>query len=233
MIPLKDENPSTTVPIINILLIITNVYIFVYQIYFASRDAQDLFLRLGFIPFEVSHFVDISPENLVPIPFTIFTAMFIHGGWLHLLSNMLYLWIFGDNVEDRLGHGKYLFFYVMCGMMASVVHGFMDINSKVPSVGASGAIAGVLAAYLYLFPGARIKTLFVVFVFAKIIKLPALIVLGLWILAQVLSGFSEYGSQTGGGIAWFAHIGGFVSGLVLIAVMRKRNRGRYSRKRAQ
>ena len=233
MIPLKDENPSTTVPIINILLIITNGCIFVYQIYFASRDAQDLFLRLGFIPFEVSHFVDISPENLVPIPFTILTAMFIHGGWLHLLSNMLYLWIFGDNVEDRLGHGKYLFFYVMCGMMASVVHGFMDINSKVPSVGASGAIAGVLAAYLYLFPGARIKTLFVVFVFVKIIKLPALIVLGLWILAQILSGFAEYGSQTGGGIAWFAHIGGFVSGLVLIAVMRKRNRGHYSRKRAQ
>ncbi len=230
MIPLKDENPSNTIPFINVLLIIANTCAFVYQMYFAPGDVQDLFFRLGFIPYEVSHLVDLSPENLVPIPFSIFTSMFIHGGWFHLLSNMLYLWIFGDNVEDRLGHVRYLFFYVMCGMLATLVHGFSDPNSTVPSVGASGAIAGVLGAYLYLFPGTRINTLFVVLVFVRIIKLPALIVLGLWILTQILSGFAKYGSQTGGGVAWFAHIGGFFSGLILIVVMKKRNRGRYSKR---
>lgn len=230
MIPLKDENPSGTIPFVNIFLIVTSSFAFVYQMYFATWDTQDLFLKLGFIPYEVSHFEDLSPENLVPIPLTIFTSMFIHGGWLHLISNMLYLWIFGDNVEDKLGHAKYLFFYLTCGIVAALVHGFTDIDSIVPSIGASGAIAGVLGAYLYLFPRARINTLFIIFVFARIIKLPALVVLGLWIIAQVISGFAEYGSQSNAGIAWFAHIGGFASGLILIVLMKKRNRRRYSKR---
>jgi len=230
MIPLKDENPSKTFPFINIFIIILNSCAFVYQMYFSSGRAEHLFFQLGFIPYEISHLVDISPENLVPIPFTIITSMFIHGGWLHLISNMLYLWIFGDNIEDRLGHGKYLIFYIMCGILASLVHGFVNINSKIPSVGASGAIAGVLGAYLFLYPGARINTLFVVFIFARVVKLPALIVLGLWMMAQILSGFADCGSQTGGGVAWFAHIGGFVSGLLLIIIMKKKKVRRYSRR---
>ena len=231
MIPLKDDNPSSTIPIVTIFLIITNSCVFIYQNYFVPGGSQPLFLQLGFIPYEMFHFVDINPENLVPVPFTIFTSMFIHGGWLHILGNMLYLWIFGDNIEDRLGHVKFLLFYIMCGTAAALVHGLLNMDSQVPTGGASGAIAGVLGAYMFLFPRARINTLFIVFVFIKIIKDPAIIMLGYWILIQILSGFAEYEAKTGGGIAWFAHVGGFISGLILIVVMKKRRGGHYQRTR--
>jgi len=195
--------------------------------YVALVATRSIIFKLGFIPYELSHFVDVNPKNLVPIPLTIFTAMFMHGGWLHLLSNMLYLWIFGDNIEDVLGHVKYLFFYVMCGIAATLVHGFININSQIPTLGASGAIAGVLGAYIFLFPKARIKTLVILFVFIQIVHIPAVIMLGYWFLLQVLSAYAEHGSRSGGGIAWFAHIGGFVAGLVLIIMMKKSRRNRY------
>jgi len=230
MIPLKDENPSSTIPFVNIFLIITNISLFIYLNYFISEGRHPIFLQLGFIPYELSHFVDIAPKNLVPVPLTIFTAMFIHGGWLHLLSNMLYLWIFGDNVEDLIGHFKYLIFYLTCGIAATLVHGFINIGSKVPTVGASGAIAGVLGAYIFLFPKARVKTLLILVIFIKIITIPAIIILGFWILMQVLSAYIEYGSKTGGGIAWFAHIGGFAAGLALIILMKKRKKRPYLKK---
>jgi len=222
MIPIKDENPSGTFPIVNIFLIITNVFLFIYLNYFMQGANRSIVFQLGFIPYELSHLVDIDPKNLVPAPLTIFTAMFIHGGWLHLLSNMLYLWIFGDNVEDVLGHFKYLFFYIMCGIVATLAHGFLNIDSRVPTLGASGVIAGVLGAYIFLFPKVRIKTILILFVFVKIVYIPAIIMLGYWILIQILSGLAEYDSKTGGGIAWFAHIGGFVAGLALIVMMKKR-----------
>jgi len=228
MIPLKDENPSDTIPIVNIILIITNISVFIYQNYFVPGGAQPLFLQLGFIPYELSHFVDINPKNLVPVPLTIFTAMFMHGGWLHLLSNMLYLWIFGDNIEDILGHVKYLIFYIVCGIAATLVHGFINIDSQIPTIGASGAIAGILGAYMFLFPRARIKTLLIIFFFVKIVYIPAIIMLGFWILIQAISGFAEYGLRTGSGIAWFAHIGGFITGLALIAIIKKRKGRRYT-----
>jgi len=228
MIPLKDENPSDTIPIVNIFLIITNISVFIYQNYFVPGGAQPLFLQLGFIPYELSHFVDINPKNLVPVPLTIFTAMFMHGGWLHLLSNMLYLWIFGDNIEDILGHVKYLVFYIFCGIAATLVHGFINIDSQIPTIGASGAIAGILGAYMFLFPRARIKTLVIIFFFVKIVYIPAIIMLGFWILIQAISGFVEYGLRTGSGIAWFAHIGGFITGLALIAILKKRKGRRYT-----
>jgi len=230
MIPLKDENPSSTFPVVNIILIIANISIFIYLNYFVPGETNQFFLKLGFIPFELTHFKDIGPKNLVPVPLTIFTAMFIHGGWIHLLSNMLYLWIFGDNVEDLLGHVKYLFFYLVCGIAATGVHFFVNTSSKVPTVGASGAIAGVLGAYLFLFPKARVKTLLILFIFIHIISIPAIIVLGLWIVMQILSAYIEYGSKTGGGIAWFAHIGGFAAGLVLIVLMKKRKKRPYLKK---
>jgi len=222
MIPLKNENPSRTIPFINILLIMANIFIFGWQLYSLIQESTPLYLRLGFIPYEFSHFKDIAPHNLVPFPLTIFTAMFLHGGWLHLLGNMLYLWIFGDNVEDRLGHVRYLLFYLLCGISATLLHGFMDLGSHVPVIGASGAIAGVLGAYMVLFPTARIKTLVILFVFIRLIRIPAVILLGYWILIQVLSAMAEYGKISGGGIAWFAHIGGFAAGLVLVMAMRKR-----------
>ena len=230
MIPLKDENPSSTIPVVNIFLIIANISIFIYLRYFVPGETNQFFLKLGFIPFELTHFKDISPENLVPVPLTIFTAMFIHGGWIHLLSNMLYLWIFGDNVEDILGHVKYLFFYLACGIAATGLHFFINTASKVPTVGASGAIAGVLGAYLFLFPKARVKTLLILFIFIYIISIPAIIILGLWIIMQILSAYIEYGSKTGGQIAWFAHIGGFAAGLVLIILMKKRKKRPYLKK---
>jgi len=230
MIPLRDENPSKTIPVVNTCLILANFSVFVYQNFFVLGGAEPLILRLGFIPYEIANAVDLSPKNLVPVPLTILTAMFMHGGWLHLLSNMLYLWIFGDNVEDILGHFKYLFFYFMCGIMASLTHGFLNLSSQVPTIGASGAIAGVLGAYMFLFPRARIRTLLILVIFVQVVRVPAIILLGYWILIQVLSGITEFGSQTTGGIAWFAHVGGFVSGFILILMMRKRGRRPYLRK---
>ncbi len=230
MIPLKDENPSNTVPVINVLLIVTNILVFIYMNYAAPLSTRSIIFKLGFIPYELFHFVDVNPKNLVPIPLTIFSAMFMHGGWLHLLSNMLYLWIFGDNIEDKLGHIRYLIFYIMCGITATLVHGFININSRIPTLGASGAIAGVLGAYMFLFPKARIKTFIFLGIFFQIIHIPAVIILGYWILIQILSVYAEYGSKTGAGIAWFAHIGGFIAGLVLIVVMKKRGRRRYLKK---
>ena len=224
MIPLRDENPSRSVPFVNIALIVANIAVFFYQNFLVSGGPEALFFRLGCIPYEFSHFVDINPPALVPVPLTILTAMFMHGGWIHLLSNMLYLWIFGDNIEDRLGHLRYLSFYILCGLIASLCHIITNLNSQVPSLGASGAIAGVMGAYMVLFPKARIRTLLILVVFIQVVRIPAVIVLGYWILIQVLSGFSEFGSRTGGGIAWFAHIGGFLAGLILITIMKKRKR---------
>jgi membrane associated rhomboid family serine protease len=229
MIPLKDENPSKTVPIFNVLLILANISVFMVQIFLAHGGAEPLFFRLGFIPYEVSHFTDSGPKNLVPLPLTIVTAMFLHGGLLHLLGNMLFLWIFGDNVEDKLGHLRYVFFYMMCGVMAFLVHGFLNINSQTPTIGASGAIAGVMGAYMFLFPRARVRTLFIFIVIVRIIRVPAIILLGYWILIQVFSGFGELESGADSGIAWFAHVGGFVTGLILITIMKKRGKRPYMR----
>jgi len=224
MIPLRDENPSRSVPFVNTVLILANISVFIYQNFLVPGGAEPLFYRLGCIPYEFTHFVDIHPPALVPVPLTILTAMFMHGGWIHLLSNMLYLWIFGDNIEDRLGHLRYLSFYILCGLIASVFHILTNLNSQVPSLGASGAIAGVMGAYMVLFPKARIKTLLILVVFIQVVRIPAVIVLGYWILIQVLSGFAEFGARTGGGIAWFAHIGGFLAGFILITIMKKRKR---------
>ena len=148
----------------------------------------------------------------------------MHGGWIHLLSNMLFLWVFGDNIEDKLGHFRYLFFYIVCGIVASFSHIFTTLNSQIPCIGASGAIAGVMGAYMFLFPKARIKTLMIWLIFIQVIRIPVVIILGYWILIQGLSGFVEYKAQSGSGIAWFAHIGGFVTGFLLIIMMKKGGR---------
>jgi membrane associated rhomboid family serine protease len=229
MIPLKDENPSKSIPIVNSFLILTNFSVFVYQNFFVPGGAAPLVPRLGFIPYEVINAVDLGPKNLVPVPLTLLTSMFVHGGWLHLLGNMLYLWIFGDNVEDALGHLKYLCFYLMCGLIASLTHTFLNLSSEVPVVGASGAIAGVLGAYMFLFPKARIRTVLILLVFVRLVSVPAVVLLGYWILIQILSGMTEFGSLTRTGIAWFAHVGGFGAGFILIMMMRKRRRRRSSK----
>ncbi len=226
MIPLQDENPSRRIPLVNGLLILTNLAVFIYQHFVFPWGAAPMFLRLGCIPYEFTHVVDIAPVAAVPVPLTVLTAMFMHAGWLHLLGNMLFLWVFGDNVEDKLGHLRYLFFYLGCGVVASCAHIMAHPHSKVPSLGASGAIAGVMGAYLFLYPRARIKTLFLFLFFVRIIRMPAIVLLGYWILIQTLSGLAESGSGVESGIAWFAHIGGFVGGFVLMILLRRGKRHR-------
>ncbi len=213
MIPLKDDNPARRVPYVNLLLIASNLGVFGYQFFYLPQGPAHLIRALGVIPYEL-----FSQTEIGIAPLTLFSAMFIHGGWLHLLGNMLYLWIFGDNVEDRLGHGRYLAFYLTCGVIAALVHAFIFSQSRVPCVGASGAISGVLAAYLLFFPKARVSTLFFFFIFIRIIRLPAVVLLGLWIALQVASGITALPARTAG-VAWFAHIGGFAAGLVLALMM--------------
>jgi membrane associated rhomboid family serine protease len=221
MLPLKDDNPSRTLPFVNFAFIAINVGIFIYQYFFSPQGPSYLINTLGVIPRELNALTDIGVPTPIPAPLTIFTAMFIHAGWLHLLGNMLYLWIFGDNVEDRLGHGRYLFFYLTCGVISAVLHVFLFADSRIPCVGASGAISGVLAAYLIFFPKARVTTLFFIFFFIRVIKLPAAVLLGVWILLQIASGFTELAGRAGG-VAWFAHIGGFIGGLALAWALRPR-----------
>lgn len=226
MIPLKDDNPSRRIPYVNLLLIAANLGLFGYQYLYAAQGPAHLINTLGFIPHEAFSLSDAPPHSPIALPLTLFTAMFIHAGWLHLLGNMLYLWIFGDNVEDRLGHTRYLFFYLASGAIAALTHAFIFSQSTVPCVGASGAIAGVLAAYLLFYPKARITTLFVFFIFIRMVRLPAMVVLGLWIVLQLVSGLTELSARAGG-VAWFAHIGGFAAGLVLALTIRpKRSSGR-------
>lgn len=168
-----------------------------------------------------------EPGQLVPDTASVFISMFLHAGWLHLGGNMLYLWIFGDNVEDRLGHVKYLIFYFACGIAATFAHAFMNPHSTLPAVGASGAIAGVLGGYLVLFPHARVMTFIPIGFVVALRELPAILVLGLWFVLQIFTGAASFGARSleeAGGVAYFAHIGGFVAGLILVLLVAPRRK---------
>lgn len=230
MLPLTDDAPCRTFPFVTWLLIAANTALFGCHVFGWGLASRTVYLELGFIPYEWFHGVDIAPANRLPVPLTVFSAMFLHGGWLHLLSNMLYLGIFGDNVEDRLGHARFLGFYLLCGVVAALVHGGVHWESRVPLVGASGAIAGILGAYLYFFPQARIRTLLVVFVFVKVLRIPALVVLIYWVCLQVVSGLAELDGG-GTGVAWFAHLGGFACGLGVAVALRTRRPRKTARRR--
>ena len=215
MLPLTDHNPRRTVPVINYLLIAANVLMFFWEISLGPNIERELMI-VSFVPvrFWAAPFY---PPNLLRI----LISMFLHGGWLHLGGNMLYLWIFGDNVEDRLGHFKYVIFYLLCGLAATMSHAVMNASSPLPSIGASGAIAGVLGAYIVLFPKARVTTLIPIFVFITVRELPAVLVLGLWFVLQFFVGVTSIGAgaEATGGVAVFAHIGGFVAGMALVVLM--------------
>jgi len=215
MLPLTDHNPRRIVPVVNYLLIAVNVFMFLWEISLGPNIERDLFL-VSFVPARFWA-APLYPPNLIRIVI----SMFLHGGWLHLGGNMLYLWIFGDNIEDRLGHFKYVIFYLLCGFMATMTHAVMNAGSRLPSIGASGAIAGVLGAYLILFPRARVTTLIPIFVFITIRELPAVLVLGLWFVLQFFVGVASIGesAEATGGVAVFAHIGGFIAGMALVALM--------------
>jgi len=221
MIPLRDSNPSRTIPFVNYLLITLNVLAFLFEVSL-GRGMTMLVFHLGLVPV---NFVDdiqqmqISLGTILPL----FSSMFLHGGWMHLIGNMLFLYIFGDNVEDRFGHLKYLVFYFIAGITAAATQIYMFPNSEVPMVGASGAIAGVLGAYVFMFPTAKVLTLIPIFFFFQLIELPAFLFLGIWFLMQILSGMFTLGiGADAGGVAWWAHIGGFVAGIVLFPFLRKR-----------
>src|SRR5436853_4251631 len=216
MIPFRDNIPSRTFPLINISIIVANVLVFFYELSLGGRGLDRLITHYGIVPAAVFAWPqsDLAFAAVV-VPF--FTSMFLHGGWLHLIGNMWFLWIYGDNVEDVLGHTKYLAFYILCGLAAAVVHVFLNADSRVPTIGASGAIAGVMGAYLIKFPHSRIVTLVFVFIFITTIEVPAVLMLLYWFFIQLFSGVGTigYSHLSQGGTAFFAHVGGFIAGMLL------------------
>jgi membrane associated rhomboid family serine protease len=226
MLPLSDHLPTRRTPVVNYLIIAANVLVFLWELSL-GQDIQPALFAVAFVPryFWV-------PGYLVPNLIRIFISMFLHGGFLHIAGNMLYLWIFGDNIEDRLGHARYLIFYLVCGFGAMLTHAFFNPGSNVPAIGASGAIAGVLGAYLVLYPKQRVTTLIPIFIFFLIREIPAIFLLGFWFVLQLFAGVGSLGAASGdvtGGVAYFAHIGGFILGMVLIVVMGGVRRSPYPR----
>jgi membrane associated rhomboid family serine protease len=231
LIPLRDDVPSRSFPFVNLALIAANAGLFVMELGLGAR--LDRFLMQSAVVPALYTGRDhlLSPLEVVgttldgELAMRVLISMFLHGGWLHILGNMLYLYIFGDNVEDRMGHLRYLVFYLLCGWCASYAHIWASPASRVPSIGASGAIAGVLGAYAVLYPGARVVTLVPLGIFVQAFELPALLVLGFWFLQNFLSGALSLSEQTqAGGVAWWAHIGGFLAGVLLVGLFQQRRR---------
>ena len=222
MIPLRDENPSSTTPFVTVGIIVMNVAWFVYEL-MLSPGLRDFMMQRGLVPARLSIALH-GDASLVSVAPTIVTSMFLHGGWMHLIGNMWYLWIFGDNIEDRMGKRRFLAFYLLAGLVAAGVQFALHPESSSPTVGASGAIAGVLGAYALLFPGARVFTLLPIFPFFQIVPLPAVLVLGLWFVLQCFVGVLALGAGVGGGVAWWAHIGGFAFGLLAVKLFERRGR---------
>jgi len=213
MIPLRDTRPSHSAAVVNVFLIVVNVLVFLYMLSLDSYTQNDFVMRYAMVPARLR----LS---------AVVTSMFLHGGWMHLIGNMWFLWIYGDNVEDLLGHGKYLAFYLACGVAAAGAQYLMSPYSRVPMLGASGAIAGVMGAYMIKFPHNRIVTLLPLFVFWTTVEIPAVIILAYWFILQFFSGIGSigYAQASQGGVAFFAHIGGFIAGMILIAVLGTRER---------
>ena len=228
MFPYKDENPTERPALITVSIIIANVLAFILvQGAGATGPLAHSVCDFGLIPGEILRSVkpgagvELAPGMIcmvhaVPKYWTVLTSMFMHGGWFHLIGNMLFLWVFGNNIEDATGHGRFLVFYLLCGVAAAAAQTFISPHSVVPMVGASGAISGVLGAYLLLYPKVRVHTLIILPIYITTVALPAWVMLGYWILLQVLSGLGSLSEVEGGGVAFFAHVGGFVTGLVLV-----------------
>ena len=226
MIPLRDTTRSDSFPVVNTILIISNVIVFLYELSLGQGFNHFIFQH-GLIP---GSLLSSTNTEIVERFSPFFTSLFIHGGFLHLLGNILFLYIFGDNVEDKMGHFKYLVFYIICGFSAAIFQTLTNIHSPIPMIGASGAISGVLGAYLIFFPKSRILTLLPIFFFIQLIHIPAAVFIIIWFLLQFLSGMATLPAKPGiGGVAFWAHIGGFVSGLILARFFHKRGSIRISR----
>ncbi len=222
MIPLKDTTPRRLFPIVTVLLIAINVLVFVYQITLPPHAAEAFVKTYAFVPRNLQLALEGHRYSLEQGLLPLFTSMFLHGGFMHILGNMWFLWIFGGNVEDRMGSAVYLFFYIICGLGSGVAQLLFSWGSAIPSLGASGAISGVLGAYIVFFPGSRILTLVPLFIIWFTARIPAIIFIGLWFIAQFLSGVGSLetpGAASTGGVAWWAHIGGFLLGLFIARSM--------------
>ena len=218
MIPLRDTQPSYSTPWVTAGIIIVNVLAFLFQVSLDRYALNDLIAAYGIVPDRLEYS-------------DVFTSMFLHGGWMHLIGNMWFLWIYGDNVEDVLGHGKYLLFYLACGAVAGLSHVLLNPYSRIPTIGASGAIAGVMGAYLVKFPHSRILTLVPIFVFFTTMEISAVLILVYWFIIQLFSGIGSIGfsNVSRGGVAWFAHAGGFVAGMILVKLLGTQERFRHRR----
>ncbi len=215
MIPVKDINPSRSTPVVTILIVLFCTLVFIYEVLLPA-SYRDIFVNMfAVIPLEIMKGVDIPPPDPLTPYGNLVSYQYLHGGLLHIFGNMLFLWVFGDNVEDRLGKVKFFLFYTVCGIVAALIHSFVYSDSKLPLIGASGAISGVLGAYAVLFPRAKIVTLVFIFFFFDIIALPAFIWIGIWFLVQFFSALVSMHHLSMGGVAWFAHIGGFLTGVLL------------------
>ena len=216
-IPLKDINPSRSYPVVNISLILVNVVVFLYQFTLTPHQFKVFVLANSMVPARIPAFLAGNAGFEVAfLPFL--TSMFLHSGLAHIGGNMLFLWIFGDNIEDFFGHLPYLLFYLVCGLGAGLLHVLFNLSSTVPALGASGAISGVMGAYMLLYPRERILTL----VFIFLVPIPAVIILGYWFLLQFLAGISALGASASGGVAWWAHTGGFLLGMLLTQLVKRR-----------
>lgn len=222
MIPLKNLRPRVHFPFVTLTLITANFIVFFYQLSLSPLALRTFITTFSVIPVRVqlalagSHFT--LAQGFVPF----LTSMFLHAGWLHILGNMWFLWLFGPNVEDRLGHFAYLGFYLLCGLGAGTAQTLFSLGSTIPSLGASGAIAGVLGAYIVFYPSSKIFTLVTLFFWWFFARLPAVLFIGLWFLVQFLSGVSSLSSSAEGGVAWWAHVGGFLLGMLLVSGMRRK-----------
>ncbi len=220
MIPLKDINPARSAPVVNIALIVANVLVFIYMVYastLAPGSENAFMMAYGTVPLRVSLFEQgrvTAEAALLPLV----TSIFLHGGLMHLAGNMLFLWVFGDNVEDYFGHVGYLLFYLVCGVGSGLIHVLFNLGSRIPAVGASGAISGVMGAYAVLYPRHRILTFFFVF----LLPVPAILILGYWFVIQFLEGVTGIGTRTQGGVAVWAHVGGFVLGVLITLLLKKK-----------
>jgi membrane associated rhomboid family serine protease len=220
MIPLKDNLPTRHVPMVTLVLIGVNAYAFFKLFWLGSYAGQRYIMYYGLIPCSVTGHCQVTGRAFSP-EVTLLTSMFVHAGFFHLAGNMVYLWIFGNNVEDAMGKVRFVVFYLVCGLGAACTQILVGPDSRIPMVGASGAVSGVLGAYLLLFPHARVLTLIPIFFFVQLVEIRAVVVLGFWIVIQLLNGLLTF-SHDGGGVAWFAHIGGFAAGCILIGFFKRR-----------
>ena len=228
MIPIKDINPTERFAFVTLFIIILNVAVFLHELMLGPKAGELFVDSFALVPKRLFSGVP-EPSGAVPVGVTLVTSMFLHGGFLHIGGNMLYLWIFGNNVEDSMGHVRFVVFYLCCGIIASYIHALANAASTVPMIGASGAISGILGAYLILYPRARVLSLIMLGLYVRTVEVSAMFILGFWFIFQFLSALVSTG--TGGGVAWYAHVGGFVAGMLLIGIFKRRGNPWRSRKR--